>query len=202
MFVGSFGALGQNNIKRLLAYSSIGHVGFALVGVAAGGVMGIQGVLVYLSIYLFMNIAAFAIVMFMRRKGLRVEGVDDLAGLSKTHPAMAYVMAAVMFSMAGIPPLAGFWGKFYVFMAAVQAGLWTLSILGLVTSVVSAFYYLRVIKVMFMDEAKGEFDGALGRPSSFVLVVSTAVMLLFTLFPGPLLDSAKAAAQVLFPELG
>ena len=111
-------------------------------------------------------------------------------------------MAAVLFSMAGIPPLAGFWGKFYVFMAAVQAGLWTLSILGLVTSVVSAFYYLRVIKVMFMDEAKGEFDGALGRPSSFVLVVSTAVMLLFTLFPGPLLDSAKAAAQVLFPELG
>ena len=202
MFVGSFGALGQNNIKRLLAYSSIGHVGFALVGVAAGGVMGIQGVLVYLAIYLFMNVAAFAIVMFMRRKGVRVEGVNDLAGLSKTHPALAYVMAAVMFSMAGIPPLAGFWGKFYVFMAAVQAGLWTLSILGLVTSVVSAFYYLRVIKVMFMDESVGEFDGPMGSPARLVLVVSTGVIVLFTLFPSPLLAGAKAAAQVLFPELG
>ena len=202
MVVGSFGALGQNNIKRLLAYSSIGHVGFALVGVAAGGVLGIQGVLVYLAIYLFMNVAAFAIVMFMRRKGVRAEGVDDLAGLSKTHPALAYVMAGVMFSMAGVPPLAGFWGKFYVFMAAVQSGLWTLSILGLLTSVVSAFYYLRIIKVMFMDEPKGEFDGPMGRPARFVLVVSTAVILLFTLFPAPLLNSAKAAAQVLFPELG
>ena len=202
MIVGSFGALGQNNIKRLLAYSSIGHVGFALVGVAAGGVLGIQGVLVYLAIYLFMNIAAFAIVMYMRRKGVRVEGVDDLAGLSKTHPSLAYIMAAVMFSMAGVPPLAGFWGKFYVFMAAVQAGLWTLSILGLVTSVVSAFYYLRVIKVMFMDESKGEFDGRISRPAGLVLTLSTAVILLFTLFPAPLLASAKAAAQVLFPDLG
>ena len=202
MFVGSFGALGQNNIKRLLAYSSIGHVGFALVGVAAGQALGIQGVLVYLAIYLFMNIGAFAIVMVMRRKGVMVEGVDDLAGLSKTHPALAYVMAAVMFSMAGIPPLAGFWGKFYVFMAAVQSGLWTLSIVGLMTSVVSAFYYLRVIKVMFMDEPKGEFDGCVGRPASLVLVLSTAVILLFSLFPAPLLSSAKAAAQVLFPVAG
>ena len=202
MFVGSFGALGQNNIKRLLAYSSIGHVGFALVGVAAGQEMGIQGVLVYLAIYLFMNMGAFAIVMMMRRKGVAVEGVDDLAGLSKTHPALAYVMAAVMFSMAGIPPLAGFWGKFYVFMAAVQAQLWTLAIVGLVTSVVSAYYYLRVIKVMFMDEPKGEFDGAVGRPAKLVLVLSTAVIVLFTLFPGPLLASAKAAAQVLFPAVG
>jgi len=202
MFVGSFGALGQNNIKRLLAYSSIGHVGFALVGVAAGQEMGIQGVLVYLAIYLFMNMGAFAIVMMMRRKGVAVEGVDDLAGLSKTHPALAYVMAAVMFSMAGIPPLAGFWGKFYVFMAAVQAQLWTLAIVGLVTSVVSAYYYLRVIKVMFMDEPKGEFDGAVGRPAKMVLVLSTAVIVLFTLFPGPLLASAKAAAQVLFPAVG
>jgi len=202
MFVGSFGALGQNNIKRLLAYSSIGHVGFALVGVAAGGELGIQGVLVYLALYLFMNIGAFAVVMFMRRKGVMVEGVDDLAGLSKTHPALAYVLTAVMFSMAGIPPLAGFWGKFYVFMAAVQAGLWTLSIIGLVTSVVSAFYYLRVIKVMFMDEPKGEFDGPVGRPSGLVLVLSTAVILLFSIFPAPLLASAKAAAQVLFPALG
>jgi NADH-quinone oxidoreductase subunit N len=199
MFVGSFGALGQNNIKRLLAYSSIGHVGFALVGVAAGQEMGIQGVLVYLAIYLFMNIGAFAIVMLMRRKGVSVEGVDDLAGLSKTHPVLAYVMAGLMFSMAGIPPLAGFWGKFYVFMAAVQAGLWTLSIIGLLTSVVSAFYYLRVIKVMFMDEPNGEFDRHIGKPAKLVLVLSTAVIVLFSIFPGPLLSSAKVAAQVLFP---
>lgn len=202
MIVGSFGAIVQTNIKRLMAYSSIGHVGFALVGVVAGHEAGIQGVLVYLTIYLFMNIGVFAIIMTMRRKGQLVEGIDDLAGLSKTSPALAYILTALMFSMAGIPPLAGFWGKFYVFLAAVQTGHYSLAIFGMVTSVVSAYYYIRIIKIMFMDEPKGVFDSPISRPTGVVLVLSTAVIVLFTVFPTPLLTSAKAAAQVLFMTAG
>ena len=202
MIVGSFGAISQTSIKRMMAYSSIGHVGFALVGLAAGGPTGLQGVLIYLAIYLFMNVGAFAVILSMRRKGVMVEGIGDLAGLSKTHPVMAYVMTALMFSMAGIPPLAGFWGKFYVFMAAVEAGQWTLAIAGLVTSVVSAYYYLRIIKIMFMDEPQGSFDAPLGRPVLLVMTVSTAVVVLFTVLPTPLISSAKAAAQVLFTTAG
>ena len=199
MFVGAFAAIVQNNIKRLMAYSSIGHVGFVLVGLAAGTDLGIQGVLIYLSIYLFMNVGTFAVILSMRQKGRLVEGVDDLAGLSKTHPMMAFVLAVLMFSMAGIPPLAGFWGKFYVFMAAIQAELYTLSILGVLTSVVSAFYYLRIVKVMYFDEAVETFDRVQSRAVRVVMVVSTAVVLLFTFMPGPLVTGAKAAAAVLFP---
>ncbi len=200
MFVGSFAAIGQNNIKRLMAYSSIGHVGFVLVGLAAGTAAGVQGVLVYLAIYLFMNVGTFAVILSMRQKGRMVEGIDDLAGLSKTNPAMALVMAALMFSMAGIPPLAGFWGKFYVFMAAVDAGLFTLAIIGVLTSVVSTFYYLRIIKVMYFDEPSESFDKPLSRSVGIVMAVSTAVVLLFSFLPGPLLSTAKAAAVALFPQ--
>lgn len=199
MFVGSFAAIGQNNIKRLLAYSSIGHVGFILVGLAAGTQAGVQGILVYLAIYLFMNVGTFAVVLSMRQKGRLVEGIDDLAGLSKTNPVMALVMAALMFSMAGIPPLAGFWGKFYVFLAAVDAGLYVLAVIGVLTSVVSAFYYLRIIKVMYFDEPTESFDRPLGRAVQFVMVLSMAVVLLFSFIPGPLLNSAKAAAAALLP---
>ncbi len=198
MIVGSFAGVVQTNIKRLMAYSSIGHVGFALVGVVAGHEAGIQGVLIYLAIYLFMNVGVFAIIMTMRRKGQLVEGIDDLAGLSKTSPALAYVMTALLFSMAGIPPLAGFWGKFYVFLAAVQTGHYTLAIIGMLASVVSAYYYIRIIKIMFMDEPKEALDSAVSRPAGVVLALSTAVVVLFTVFPTPLLASAKAAAQVLF----
>lgn len=200
MFVGSFAAIGQNNIKRLMAYSSIGHVGFVLVGLAAGTAAGVQGVLVYLAIYLFMNVGTFAVILSMRQKGRMVEGIDDLAGLSKTNPAMALVMAALMFSMAGIPPLAGFWGKFYVFMAAVDAGLFALAIIGVLTSVVSTFYYLRIIKVMYFDEPSESFDKPLSRSVGIVMAVSTAVVLLFSFLPGPLLSTAKAAAVALFPQ--
>lgn len=200
MFVGSFAAIGQSNIKRLMAYSSIGHVGFVLVGLAAGTAAGVQGVLVYLAIYLFMNVGTFAVILSMRQKGRMVEGIDDLAGLSKTNPVMALVMAALMFSMAGIPPLAGFWGKFYVFMAAVDAGLFTLAIIGVLTSVVSTFYYLRIIKVMYFDEPSETFDRPLSRSVGLVMAVSTAVVLLFSFLPGPLLTTAKAAAVALFPQ--
>lgn len=201
MFVGAFAAIVQSNIKRLMAYSSIGHVGFILVGLAAGTADGIQGVLIYLAIYLFMNVGTFAVILCMRSKGRLVEGVEDLAGLSKTNPAMAAAMAALMFSMAGIPPMAGFWGKFYVFMAAVDAGLYTLAIVGMLTSVVSAFYYLRIIKVMYFDEAGEAFDRSGSTALSLVMAVSTLVVLVFTFLPGPLVNTAKAAALVLFPAV-
>lgn len=202
MFVGAFGAIVQTNIKRLMAYSSIGHVGFILVGVAAGGELGIQGVLIYLAIYLFMNVGTFAVILSMRQKGRLVENIHDLAGLSKTNPAMAFIMAVLMFSMAGIPPLAGFWGKFYVFMAAIEAQLYTLSILGLVSSVVSAFYYLRVIKIIYFDEAAEPLDRPVGRSMALIMAVSTLVVLAFTFVPAPLVTGAKAAAAVLFPVAG
>jgi NADH-quinone oxidoreductase subunit N len=198
MFVGAFAAIVQTNIKRLMAYSSIGHVGFVLVGVAAGSADGVQGVLIYLAIYLFMNIGAFAVILSMRQKGRLVEGIDDLAGLSKTHPLMAVVMATLMFSMAGIPPLAGFWGKFYVFKAAVDQGLFALAVIGVLTSVVSAFYYLRIIKIMYFDDVVETFDHNPGKALTLVMTVSTIVVMLFTFLPGPLLLSAKAAAAVLF----
>ncbi len=198
MFVGAFAAIAQTNIKRLMAYSSIGHVGYALMGLAAGDEIGIRAVLIYFAIYLFMNVGTFAIILSMRQKGRFVEGIDDLAGLAKTHPMMALSMAVFMFSMAGIPPLAGFWGKFYVFMAAIDAGLITLAVLGVLTSVVSAFYYLRIIKVMYFDEAIEAFDRPVGATMGGVMAVSTVVMLIFTAIPAPLVASAQAAAAALF----
>ena len=202
MFIGSFAAIAQNNIKRLMAYSSIGHVGFMLVGVAAGSADGVQGVLVYLAIYLSMNVGVFAVILSMRLKGRLVEGIDDLAGLGKTNPAMAAAMMVLMFSMAGIPPMAGFIGKFYVFKAAVDAGLITLAVIGVITSVVSAYYYLRIIKVMYFDEAVESFDRGSSKALALVLAAATVVNVVFFAVPGPLLTSAKAAAAVLFPAAG
>lgn len=202
MFIGSFAAIVQTNIKRLMAYSSIGHVGFMLVGIAAGSADGVQGVLIYLAIYLSMNVGVFAIILSMRQKGRLVEGINDLAGLGKTNPMMAAAMMVLMFSMAGIPPLAGFWGKLYVFKAAVDAGLYVLAIVGILTSVVSAYYYLRIIKVMYFDEAGEGFDRGTSKALGLVMTVATIVNIVFIAVPGPLLTSAKAAAAVLFPAAG
>ena len=199
MLVGSFAALRQENIKRLMAYSSIGHVGFALVGLAAGTEEGVTGVLVYLGIYLVMNLGTFAVILCMRRNDRMNEEITDLAGLAKTKPLMAAITAILMFSMAGIPPLAGFFGKFYVFKAAVDAGLVTLAVIGLVTSVVSAYYYLRVIKVMYFDEPVEAFDKN-GTEMNVIMAVATIVMLVFVFFPNPLMDSAGAAASALFGQ--
>ncbi|MEC9208274.1 MAG: NADH-quinone oxidoreductase subunit NuoN, partial [Pseudomonadota bacterium] len=158
MVIGALAAIWQKNLKRLLAYSSIGHVGYALVGLAAGSEEGIRGIGVYMAIYLAMNIGTFCCVLSMRRQGVLVEGIEDLAGLARNHPIMAAAMAIFMFSMAGIPPLAGFFGKLYVFMAAVNEGLYILAIVGVLTSVVGAFYYLRIIKVMYFDDPEDAFD--------------------------------------------
>ncbi|MBV1704842.1 MAG: NADH-quinone oxidoreductase subunit NuoN, partial [Hyphomicrobiales bacterium] len=198
MAIGGFGALGQRNFKRLMAYSSIGHMGFALVGLAAGSQAGVQGVLVYMAIYLAMTLGTFAAILLMRRGGAYVESIDDLAGLSKTDPATATFLTLLMFSLAGVPPLAGFFAKYYVFTAAIQAGLFSLATVGVLLSVVSAVYYLRIVKLMWFDEPKAAFDAG-ARAPRWTLALATAVVGLFFLLPAPLVDAALAAARALLP---
>ncbi len=200
MVLGAFAAIYQTNIKRLMAYSSIGHIGYALVGLAAGTEEGVRGVAVYLAIYVVMNLGTFAVILAMVQKERMVEGIEDLKGLSKTHPMMALALAAFMFSMAGVPPLAGFFGKLYVFMAAIDAQLYTLAVIGVLTSVVGAFYYLRIVKLMYFDEPLESFDRPLGREMGVILTVTALAITLFVVIPGPLLDSAQAAAASLFIE--
>ena len=199
MVFGAFAAIRQTNIKRLMAYSSIGHMGFALVGLAAGTEKGLQGVLIYLSIYLVMNIGAFAAILTMRVKGTMVESIDDLAGLSRTSPMMALGIAIFMFSLAGIPPLAGFFGKFYVFIAAVEADLMVLAIVGVLASVVGAFYYVRIVKIMYFDEPAEPFERPIGREMSAILTGSGILTLLFFIYPAPLVGWAQTAAAALVP---
>ena len=197
MALGSFAAIGQRNIKRLLAYSSIGNVGYALIGLAAGSEEGIRGVVVYMIVYLAMTLGTFAVLLSLRRNDKMYETIDDLSGLSRTHPWMAFCLAAMMFSLAGIPPLAGFFAKFYVFAAAIKAGLITLAVIGVVTSVVGAFYYLRLVKVMYFDDAQAPYERMPPGPA-IVLGVSSVVVVLFFLIPAPLVSMASAAARSLF----
>jgi NADH-quinone oxidoreductase subunit N len=197
MVLGSFAAIGQHNIKRLMAYSSIGHMGFALVGLAAGTPEGVQGVLVYMAIYVAMTLGTFACILTMRRDGQMVEEISDLAGLARVRPVLAFFFALLLFSLAGIPPLAGFFAKFYVFLAAIKAGLFALAVIGVVTSVVGAYYYLTIIKIMYFDEPTKAFEPMPGELRA-TLVVSGLFNLLFFLYPGPLIDAATAAAKSLF----
>jgi NADH-quinone oxidoreductase subunit N len=197
MALGAFAAIGQRNIKRLLAYSSIANMGYALVGLAAGTAEGVQGVMTYMAIYLATTLAAFACVLMMRRDGKLVEDISELAGLSRTNGWMAFALAMMMFSLAGIPPLAGFWAKWYVFLAAINAKLYVLAVIGVLTSVVGAYYYLRIVKVMYFDEPKPAFEKSdLGVRN--VLLVSALFVLVLSLVPAPLFDSAAAAAKSLF----
>ncbi|MEK9900907.1 MAG: NADH-quinone oxidoreductase subunit NuoN, partial [Rhodospirillaceae bacterium] len=188
MILGSFAAIVQTNIKRLMAYSSIGHMGFVLVGLAAGNEIGVQGILLYLTIYLFMNMGTFACILAMRRQGRMVEDIDALAGLSKTNPYMALAIAVFMFSMAGVPPLAGFFAKFYVFLAAIEAGLYVLTVVGLLTSVVGAYYYLRIVKIMYFDEPAEAFDRPVGREISVIVAVTGMVTVFFFIGLAPVLN--------------
>ena len=197
MALGSFAAIGQRNIKRLMAYSSIGHMGFALVGLAAGTAEGVQGVLVYMAIYITMTLGAFACILSMRRDGQMVENIADLAGLARTKPAMAFFFAMLLFSLAGIPPLAGFFAKFYVFLAAIKAGLFTLAVIGVVTSVVGAYYYLAIVKTMYFDEPAKAFE-PMPHELKAVLAVTGLFNLLFFAYPSPLIEAADAAAKSLF----
>ncbi|MEO1090808.1 MAG: NADH-quinone oxidoreductase subunit NuoN [Pseudomonadota bacterium] len=198
MALGAFGAIGQTNIKRLMAYSGIGHVGYALVALAAGSERGVHAVLVYMTIYVFMTVGTFAVIMTLRRRGQAVERIEDFAGLGKDQPMLALASAVFMFSLAGIPPLAGFFGKLYVFLAAVDAGLVALAVFGVLTSVVGAYYYLRIVKLMYFDSSAEPLDRGLAVESKFVVAVTAAVTALFIVFPSPILGSAAAAARSLF----
>ncbi len=197
MVIGAFAAISQRNIKRLMAYSSIGHIGYALIGLAAGSRDGLESVLIYMAIYITMNLGTFAAILCMRRSDRMVEGIDDLAGLSKSHPVLAAAFALMMFSMAGIPPLAGFFGKLYVFKAAITAEFYGLAVIGVLTSVVAAFYYLRIVKVIYFDNLTDALDRAVPKNLTFVLLGTSAAILLFFLWPDPLLASSQSAVASL-----
>lgn len=197
MVLGAFAAIGQRNIKRLMAYSSIGNVGFALIGLAAGTPEGVQGVVIYMSIYLAMTLGTFAVILGMRRGNVMFDKIEDLSGIARTHPVLAFCLAMMMFSLAGIPPLAGFFAKFAVFNAAIKANLVTLAVIGVVTSVVGAYYYLRIVKVMYFDEPGERYD-TMPAGVKLVLALSSIFVVLYVLVPAPLNAAATAAARSLF----
>ena len=199
MALGAVAALGQKNIKRLMAYSSIGHMGYALLGLAAGTALGVRGVLIYLAIYVFTNLGVFACIQAMRRGGKPVETIADLAGLARTDPKLALVFSMLFLSLAGLPPLAGFFAKFYVFLAAIQAGLVWPAILGVLASAIGLVYYLRLVKVMYFDEPAPAFDSDMALGSRAILVLSGAVALFFIFAASPVITAADAAAKALLP---
>lgn len=196
--LGAFAAIGQTNIKRLMAYSSIGHIGYALIGLAAGTEAGVEGVLIYMAIYMAMTVGTFACILAMRRPEGAVETIEDLAGLSRNQPVLAVLLGILMFSLAGIPPFAGFFAKYFVFLAAIEAELYTLAIIGVVASVIGAYYYLRIVKVMFFDEPAAPFDQPVPNDIRIVLGLASVVVVFFVVYPAPILDGAAAAAASLF----
>jgi NADH-quinone oxidoreductase subunit N len=199
MALGSIAAIGQTNIKRLMAYSSIGHMGYALLGLAAGTAVGTRGVLIYLAIYLFTNLGVFAAIQAMRRGGQSVEAIADISGLARTRPALAAIFAVLFLSLSGLPPLAGFFAKFYVFLAAIQAGLVVPAILGVLASAIGLVYYLGLVKIMYFDEPAPAFDTGVGLGSRAVLVLSGVVALFFIVAASPIITAADAAAKALLP---
>ncbi|WP_419758240.1 NADH-quinone oxidoreductase subunit NuoN [Acidisoma sp.] len=196
MVLGSLAPIMQTSIKRLMAYSSIGHVGYALMGLAAGTASGTSGTLIYLATYIFMTLGTFGVILAMRRQGRSVEKISDLAGLGRNDGGLALAMSIFMLSMAGVPPLSGFFGKLYVFLAAIQSGLWTLAVIGVLTSIVGAYYYLRIIKIMYFDAPVSVFDRR-SSSLSFVVAASGIVTLFFILVAGPITAAAQAAASAL-----
>jgi NADH-quinone oxidoreductase subunit N len=201
MLLGAFAAIGQSNIKRLLAYSAIGNIGYALIGLAAGSPEGARGVVIYLVIYVAMTLGAFGCVLAMRRpegiNGGMTEEIDDLSGLAQNNLALATLLAILLFSLAGIPPLAGFFAKFYVFLAAVREGLWPLAIIGVLASVVGAYYYVRIVKIMFFDPPRERFAATQAK-AGLVMGVAGLCVLLYVVWPAPLVDAAGAAVKSLF----
>jgi NADH-quinone oxidoreductase subunit N len=188
MIVGAVAAIGQQNIKRLMAYSSIGHMGYALAGLAAGTNEGIQSLIIYLTIYLVMNLGAFGCIFMMKRENIFYENINDLSGLSKNHPILAFSFLIILFSLAGIPPLAGFFAKFYIFMAVIEVKMYALAIIGLVTTVVSAFYYIRIIKVIYFDKPKKPFDKNYDFGLKISLALSSILILVYFIYPSILTD--------------
>jgi len=183
MTLGAVAAIGQTNIKRLMAYSSIGHVGYAIAGIASGTENGFKSTLVYISIYIVMNIGAFACILLMKREGKYIEEIEELSGVSKNHPLMSFGLLIILFSLAGIPPLAGFFAKFYIFMAVIESEMYTLAIVGLVTTVLSAFYYIRIIKIMYFDEPKKPFEKFVDYRIHGPIVLSCILLVSFFIYP-------------------
>lgn len=198
MIVGALGAIMQSNIKRMMAYSSIAHMGYALCGLAAGTAEGASGVMIYMTTYIIMGAASFSIILLMRRDGEPVEKLSDLQGLSSTHPLLAAGLMIIMFSMAGIPPMAGFFGKWYVFLAAVNAGLIPLAIIGVLTSVIGAFYYLRIIRLMYFQDAEQPLDKDLAFQNRAVLTACLALIVLFVFLIGPVREQAALAVDAVY----
>tara|TARA_Y100001970_G_C14154879_1_gene814953 strand:- start:161 stop:1573 length:1413 start_codon:yes stop_codon:yes gene_type:complete len=192
MILGAVAAIGQNNIKRLMAYSSIGHMGYALAGLATGTNEGVQSTIIYLTIYLVMNLGAFGCIFMMRRENIFYENINDLSGLSKNHPILSLSFLIILFSLAGIPPLAGFFAKFYIFMAVIEAQMYALAIIGLVTTVISAFYYLRVIKVIYFDKPKKPFEEIYDWGLKISLIVSSILILIYFIYPSILLNTVNS----------
>ena len=181
-------AIGQTNIKRLIAYSSIGHMGYALAGLSTGSNEGIQSTIIYIAIYIIMNLGIFSCIFMMRRKNIYFEDIEDLSGMSKNHPIISICLLVLLFSLAGIPPLAGFFAKFYIFMSVVKAEMFTLAIIGLVTTVISAFYYLRIIKIIYFDTPKEKFDIKQNIGLKISLIFSSVFILFYFIYPSLLID--------------
>tara|TARA_B100000686_G_scaffold336398_1_gene406227 strand:- start:531 stop:1727 length:1197 start_codon:yes stop_codon:yes gene_type:complete len=188
MLLGAVAAIGQNNIKRLIAYSSIGHIGYAIAGMAAGTENGFKNTIVYITIYAVMNIGAFAFILSMKRGQKYIEEISELSGASKNHPLMCFGLLIILFSLAGIPPLAGFFAKFYIFMSVIESGMFTLAVIGLVTTVVSAFYYIRIVKVMYFDDSKKSFENFKDIGIQGSLILSCILLISFFLYPSILND--------------
>ena len=198
MIFGTFAALNQTNIKRLIAYSAIAHIGFILVGLVAGTEDGIKGVLLYMTIYLFMIVGIFSVILAMRREKIELIEIENFSGLSKTKPFLAAFMTVFMFSMAGIPPLAGFFAKLYVFLPAIESGFYFLVIIAALTTVVGAYYYLKIVKMMYFEDLAEEIDSPISNQIKSVLLLTGLFTLLFFLNPNPFLLSTAKAASILF----
>jgi len=188
MMLGAFAAIGQTNIKRLMAYSSIGHMGYALAGLATGTNSGIQSTIAYLTIYLVMNLGAFGCIFMMKRQNIYYENINDLSGLSKNHPIFAFGFLIILFSLAGIPPLAGFFAKFYIFMSVIEVEMYGLAIIGLITTVVSTFYYLKIIKIIYFDKPKKKFDEIFDWGLKISLALSSILILTYFIYPSILTE--------------
>ena len=188
MILGALAAIGQSNIKRLMAYSSIGHVGYALAGLATGTNSGIQSTIIYLTIYLVMNLGMFGCIFMMKRENIFYENINELSGLSKNHPILSLAFLILLFSLAGIPPLAGFFAKFYIFMAVIESEMYALAIIGLVTTVISAFYYLRIIKVIYFDASKKPFEKNFDWGLKISIILSSILILTYFIYPSLLIE--------------
>tara|TARA_B110000444_G_scaffold232249_1_gene240788 strand:- start:158 stop:748 length:591 start_codon:yes stop_codon:yes gene_type:complete len=191
MLFGAIAAIGQTNLKRLVAYSSIGHVGYTLAGLATGSIEGIQSSIIYIIVYILMNLGLFSFLLMMKRNNVYYEDIDDLSGLSKNHPLLSLSLLVILFSLAGIPPLAGFFAKFYIFKSVLEQSMYFLAIVGLLSTVVAAFYYLRIIKIIYFDKEKEKYDTDHSLWLKSSLAITTLLILTYFIFPSQLVEAVS-----------